>query len=116
MTVELVNTDSLSLVPGNSDTNGDLLLAGGDLGGVSVGVDPGQASIETGSGNDFFYLEGTNLYGLNSNEGDDEFVLDQDSQHAEISVDAGDGFDLMRLIGQAIRHQFEFSGGKFHMQ
>ena len=103
ITTEIVKADGLEVNMGSGDN--------------SVTIDGGQASVNTGDGEDTFNIQGAFKGDLNSGGGDDEFVLDTDAQNnAEVSVDAGDGFDLMRLIGKAIQHQFEFSGGKFHMK
>ncbi len=63
-----------------------------------------EVPVTTGDENDLFQLKGK-LNGTNN-----------DDQNAEISVDAGDGFDLLRLFGQSIKHKFEYKDGKFHMQ
>ena len=104
ITTELVNPNGLELNLGNGNN--------------IVAITDGQSSVNTGDGDDNFFLQGEFTEAkIDSGNGDDTFVLDQDAQAgAEVSVDAGDGFDLMRLIGQAIQHQFEFSGGKFHMK
>jgi len=87
----------------------------GDENGQSVQLDPGQATVTTGDGDDFFLIEDI-VKPSGGFDDDDQFVLDPDySSGAEVSVDAGDGFDLLLLLGPAIKHQFEFSGGKFHM-
>lgn len=107
---------------GNDGITTELVNPGGlqlnmDSGDNEVKIDGGQASVITGDGNDVFNFTGDFKGQLESGGGDDTFVLDQDTQtEAQISVDAGDGFDLMRLLGKAIEHQFEFNGGKFHMK
>lgn len=102
ITAELVNPNGLNVTTG--DGNND------------IAVDGGQASVTTGSGEDLFTFNG-NVKGLfKSGLGDDDFQLNEEAQkNAEISVDAGDGFDVMTLFGASIKHSFSFSNGKFHM-
>lgn len=103
ITTEIVNSDGLAVNTGNGDN--------------TVTIDGGQASVNTGAGEDQFFFKGDVKGEFTSGNGDDGFALDPDAQkNAEISVDAGDGFDLMRLFGDAIKHRFEFSGGKFDMK
>ena len=103
ITTEIVNPGGLAVNTGDGDN--------------TVTIDGGQASVNTGAGDDpFSSLKGDVKGVFKSGIGDDGFALDQDAQkNAEISVDAGDGFDLMRLFGNDIKHRFDFSGGKFHM-
>lgn len=102
ITAELVNPNGLKVTTG--DGNNDIAINGG------------EASVNTGAGEDLFQVLGNVKGELNSGLGDDEFQLDEAAQkNAEISVDAGDGFDLLTLFGNAVKHSFSFQNGKFHM-
>lgn len=76
----------------------------------------GQASVTTGDGNDNMSVVGPFQGQIQTGAGNLELTLDNSAQQqAEISVDAGDGFDLMKLLGGSVKHDFQFTGGRFHM-
>ena len=90
----------------NPDINHD-----GNLDENLVGVD---AKLVTG--------EDGNIAGVIPGQfhtGDGGLTLDMDQaaqRNAEISVDAGDGFDVMTLFGNPMKHSFSFQDGKFQMK
>lgn len=82
----------------------------------SISLTVSNVSVDTGNGNDLFNFSGRITGQFNTGDGNDLFNLDSVAQEsAEISVDAGDGFDLMTLFGASIKHTFSFTAGKFHM-
>ncbi len=99
-----INTPSGLAIDIKNDADNDVLWHGG------------QASVTTGDGNDEFRVEGPVKGEIKTGSGNLDLTLDQTAQEqAEISVDAGDGFDLLRLFGDSIKHSFQFNGGKFQM-
>jgi len=77
---------------------------------------PFDVSVNTGDGNDTMNVEGTVRGEINTGDGNLELTMDASAQQtAEISVNAGEGFDLLKLLGQTAKHLFEFVNGKFHM-
>jgi len=75
-----------------------------------------DASVTTGDGDDLMNLQGAVSGTFKTGAGNLEMTLDQTAQEqAEISVDAGEGFDMLRLLGNAVKHLFQFVNGKFHM-
>lgn len=107
---QLTQVENINLNIENN-ANNEVTLSNGD---PSV---TGTVSVETGAGKDVFNMQGDLLHAnVSSGAGNDEFVMDEAAQQgAEVSVDAGDGFDLLRLLGDAIKHQFSYSNGHFHM-
>lgn len=101
--IDNVSSDQLIDGINNSDNN-------------SISLDRGD-SVNTGDGNEPFQLM-NNVHGLfDSGIGNNGLVLDDvANKNAEISVDAGDGFDLMKLFGTNIKHSFSFRDGDFRMQ
>ena len=52
----------------------------------------------------------------NSNNGDAHIPIDAlANKNAEISIDAGDGFDVNTLFGDVYKHKIEYAAGKFKM-
>ena len=105
ITTEIGNVHGLAVNRGN-DNN-------------AVMIEDGQASVNTGDGADLFNLRGEikGEFTNGNGNGDDEFMLDETAQkNAEISIDAGEGFDLLTLLGNFVKHQFSFKDGQFHMK
>ena len=47
--------------------------------------------------------------------GNDDFAIDNGyNENYEVSVNPGDGLDLLRLIQKVNQNKFEFGGSKFH--
>jgi hypothetical protein len=103
VTAELVNVKELTVnMPGKGNN--------------SAFMDGGQASVNTGDGNDLFDFKGKVEGEFSSGSGDDSFVLDPEAaEQAAISVDAGEGFDMLRLLNVIGKHQFTLVNGQFHM-
>ena len=98
------------------DNVNNLQIPSQNQGNEIQAVNGSQVSVDTGGGDDLFKFSNDIKGQLNSGKGDDTFILDQAAQEkAEISVDAGDGFDVMEFFGQSKKHSFSFKNGKFHM-
>lgn len=105
---------------GGEGANGVSVSTGNGNNNISVGnamsSAPFNVSVTTGDGDDTMDLQGNVNGQFTSGAGDLEISLDATAQEqAQISVDAGEGFDLLRLIGRAVKHAFEFVNGRFHM-
>ncbi len=99
---QLVKPDGLNVSMGN--------------GGNNVDIQGGQGLVNTGDGMDEIMVHGKFNGELKMGRGDDALFLDEEAQNtAEISVDAGDGFDLLTLFGRPTVHSFTFSNGRFIM-
>ncbi len=97
------------------DANGSSLTTGNGDNTVTM-VDTANASVKTGDGDDTINISGTTSGNIQTGSGDLTMVMDESAQeNAQISVDAGDGFDLLQLIGNAVKHTFSFVNGLFHM-
>ena len=122
------NSVTLSNASGSSLSVGDGNNAVNVAGGTNVSVETGDgdnnitmtdatnASVKTGDGDDTISVNGAVSGNIQSGSGDLTLVMDQSAQeNAQISVDAGDGFDLLQLFGNVVKHTFEFVNGRFHM-
>lgn len=76
-----------------------------------------NVSANTGDGDDTFTVNGNFTGAISSLGGNNEINLDTLAQsNAEVSVDTGNGFDVMNLLGPVTKHHFEFANQRFHMQ
>ena len=109
-----INNDADNVVT-MRDANGSSLTTGNGDNTVNM-ADTANASVKTGDGDDTINISGTTSGNIQTGSGDLTMVMDQSAQeNAQITVDAGDGFDLLQLIGNAVKHTFSFVNGLFHM-
>ncbi len=93
-TVNLANTTGASVQTGEGDD--------------TFTIESGEASVNTGEGNDSVDLRGVFTGKIVGGSGDLELTLDETAQEqATVSVDAGEGFDMLRLLGGKIQHRIE---------
>ena len=109
-----INNDADNVVT-MRDANGSSLTTGNGDNTVNM-ADTANASVKTGDGDDTINISGTTSGNIQTGSGDLTMVMDESAQeNAQITVDAGDGFDLLQLIGNAVKHTFSFVNGLFHM-
>ena len=99
VTIDITSPEGLAVnVPNNANNN--------------ILWHDGRGSVMTGDGDDFMALEGAVTGQVTTGSGDLTLTLDKVAQEqAEISVDAGDGFDIMKLLGQTVDHSISFKAG-----
>lgn len=106
VSAEFHDVSNMSASFGNGDNN---LTFGGNGGNIDV-------SVETGNGNDDIGILGKFTGQITTGSGDLELSLDATAQEeSAISVDAGEGFDLLKLLGAVLKHTFEYANGHFRM-
>lgn len=128
VTTSITNSNVNYAIDNDADNNvgmnyseGTLSLGNGNNNVTfGVGNNPEQSynKVDTklGDGNNNVNIFGQFTGDIETGNGNNLFVMDETAQNnAEISVDAGDGFDLLTLLGQFIHHQFSYSKGQFHM-
>ena len=109
-----INNDADNVVT-MRDANGSSLTTGNGDNTVTM-ADTANASVKTGDGDDTINISGTTSGNIQTGSGDLTMVMDESAQeNAQITVDAGDGFDLLQLMGNAVKHTFNFVNGLFHM-
>lgn len=107
-------------------TNDDVVVQlGGGLGdSVSTGAGDdtitfagGSATVNTGDGNDTVVLQGGDGGDANVNVtmGDGNGVVDVQGMTGNATIDAGDGFDLVKMISSRAAHVFNWIAGRFTM-
>ena len=109
-----INNDADNVVTMREADGSSLTTGDGD--NTVTMTDTANASVKTGDGDDTININGTTSGKIQTGSGDLTMVMDESAQeNAQITVDAGDGFDLLHLIGNAVKHTFSFVNGLFHM-
>lgn len=78
----------------------------------------GSATVNTGAGNDTVVLQGgsaDNQAQANVVMGDGNGVIAVEGMTGQATIDAGDGFDLVKMIAMRAEHVFQWIAGKFTM-
>lgn len=108
--VEFATNDpvTVALQGGMNDT---VNTAGGD---DTISIQGGSATVNTGGGNDTVAIQNGDV-NLTSGDGNLSVVIETGAQ-GSATIDAGQGFDQVRVGGSLAQHVFDFVRGMFTMR